>query len=59
MSVSPSINRTDLRTAWAAERSSARAARERGNTGGADVSAFRPMPIPADLASLLGVEAGR
>lgn len=24
----------------------------RGNTGGARVSAFRPMPIPADLASL-------
>ena len=24
-----------------------------GNTGGADVSAFRPMAIPADLAELL------
>ncbi len=24
-----------------------------GNTGGADVSAFRPMPIPADLQLLL------
>lgn len=24
-----------------------------GNTGGADVSAFAPMPIPADLESLL------
>lgn len=24
-----------------------------GNTGGANVSAFRPMPIPADLAALL------
>ncbi|HEX7168072.1 MAG TPA: DUF3703 domain-containing protein [Acidimicrobiales bacterium] len=24
-----------------------------GNTGGADVSAFRPMPIPDDLRSLL------
>ena len=25
----------------------------RGNTGGADVSAFRPMPVPADLAAIL------
>src|SRR4051812_9911036 len=25
----------------------------RGNTGGANVSPFRPMPIPADLAALL------
>lgn len=25
----------------------------RGNTGGADVSAFRPLPIPADLKDLL------
>jgi hypothetical protein len=25
-----------------------------GNTGGADVSAFEPMPIPDDLAALLG-----
>jgi len=25
-----------------------------GNTGGADVSAFREMPIPDDLANLLG-----
>ena len=25
----------------------------RGNTGGANVSAFRPMPVPADLAPLL------
>jgi hypothetical protein len=24
-----------------------------GNTGGADVSAFRPMPVPEDLAALL------
>lgn len=24
-----------------------------GNTGGANVSAFRPMPIPADLATVL------
>jgi hypothetical protein len=24
-----------------------------GNTGGADVSAFRPMPIPEDLAKFL------
>lgn len=24
-----------------------------GNTGGANVSAFRPMPVPADLAQLL------
>ena len=24
-----------------------------GNTGGSDVSAFRPMPIPDDLAALL------
>ncbi len=24
-----------------------------GNTGGANVSAFRPMPLPADLAALL------
>jgi hypothetical protein len=24
-----------------------------GNTGGADVSAFRPMPLPADLKALL------
>lgn len=24
-----------------------------GNTGGADVSAFKPMPIPGDLAALL------
>jgi len=24
-----------------------------GNTGGADVSAFRPMPIPGDLRALL------
>jgi hypothetical protein len=28
-----------------------------GNTGGADVSAFDPMPIPEDLSVLLG-EAG-
>ena len=26
-----------------------------GNTGGADVSAFRPMPIPDDLRALLEV----
>jgi hypothetical protein len=25
-----------------------------GNTGGADVSAFEPMPIPADLLEVLG-----
>ena len=25
-----------------------------GNTGGADVSATRPMPLPADLAALCG-----
>jgi hypothetical protein len=25
-----------------------------GNTGGADVSAFEPMPIPEDLAGVLG-----
>ena len=25
----------------------------RGNTGGADVSAFKPMPIPADLQHLV------
>jgi hypothetical protein len=25
-----------------------------GNTGGADVSAFRPMPVPDDLRGLLG-----
>jgi hypothetical protein len=25
-----------------------------GNTGGADVSAFQPMPIPEDLRSILG-----
>jgi hypothetical protein len=30
-----------------------------GNTGGADVSAFRPMPIPDDLRSLLTVEDPR
>lgn len=28
-----------------------------GNTGGARVSAFRPMPIPADLADLLDERA--
>jgi hypothetical protein len=27
-----------------------------GNTGGADVSAFRPMPVPEDLRPLLNVE---
>lgn len=27
-----------------------------GNTGGANVSAFRPMPIPDDLRELLGNE---
>jgi hypothetical protein len=27
-----------------------------GNTGGADVSAFRPMPIPDDLRPLLALE---
>jgi hypothetical protein len=27
-----------------------------GNTGGADVSAFRPMPIPDDLHPLLALE---
>jgi hypothetical protein len=29
-----------------------------GNTGGADVSAFQPMAIPADLAELLTDTAG-
>jgi hypothetical protein len=28
-----------------------------GNTGGADVSAFRPMPIPEDLRALLTMGA--
>jgi len=28
-----------------------------GNTGGADVSAFRPMPVPDDLRAALGIEA--
>jgi hypothetical protein len=27
-----------------------------GNTGGADVSAFRPMPVPDDLRAALGIE---
>jgi hypothetical protein len=27
-----------------------------GNTGGADVSAFRPMPVPDDLRAVLNVE---
>ena len=30
-----------------------------GNTGGAGVSAFRPMPVPDDLRSLLTVEDPR
>jgi Protein of unknown function (DUF3703) len=30
-----------------------------GNTGGADVSAFRPMPVPDDLRPLLTVEDPR
>jgi hypothetical protein len=30
-----------------------------GNTGGADVSAFRPMPVPEDLRSVLLVEGER
>jgi hypothetical protein len=30
----------------------------RGNTGGANVSAFRPMPVPSDLRALLE-EVGR
>jgi Protein of unknown function (DUF3703) len=30
-----------------------------GNTGGADVSAFLPMPIPDDLRSLLALEDPR
>jgi hypothetical protein len=30
-----------------------------GNTGGADVSAFRPMPIPDDLCPLLVLEDQR
>lgn len=30
-----------------------------GNTGGADVSAFLPMPIPDDLRSMLTVEDPR
>jgi hypothetical protein len=29
-----------------------------GNTGGAAVSAFRPMPIPDDLRALLDTGAG-
>jgi hypothetical protein len=28
-----------------------------GNTGGANVSAFRPMPVPADLGAVLAREA--
>ena len=28
-----------------------------GNTGGADVSAFRPMPIPEDLRALLASDS--
>lgn len=28
-----------------------------GNTGGADVSAFQPMPVPEDLRELLGQQA--
>ena len=28
-----------------------------GNTGGADVSALRPMPVPDDLRAALGIEA--
>jgi hypothetical protein len=27
-----------------------------GNTGGADVSALRPMPVPPDLAAILAAE---
>lgn len=27
-----------------------------GNTGGANVSAFRPMPIPSDLRAIVGEE---
>ena len=30
-----------------------------GNTGGADVSAFRPMPIPDDLRPLLALDDPR
>jgi len=30
-----------------------------GNTGGADVSAFQPMPIPEDLRSVLALEDPR
>ena len=30
-----------------------------GNTGGADVSAFQPMPIPDDLRPLLALEGPR
>jgi Protein of unknown function (DUF3703) len=30
-----------------------------GNTGGADVSAFLPMPVPDDLRSLLEMEDNR
>jgi len=29
-----------------------------GNTGGANVSAIRPMPVPADLQALLDEDAG-
>jgi hypothetical protein len=30
-----------------------------GNTGGADVSAFQPMPVPGDLRPLLALEDPR
>jgi hypothetical protein len=30
-----------------------------GNTGGANVSALRPMPLPDDLRAILNVEASR
>lgn len=29
-----------------------------GNTGGANVSAFQPMPIPEDLRAILAAESG-
>jgi hypothetical protein len=29
-----------------------------GNTGGANVSAFRPMPLPADLAQIIAQHRG-
>ena len=45
-----------LTTAWKTEREGARTPRTIGNTRGADVSAFHPMPVPADLQPLLTME---